>query len=311
VSTAAQPSDKFNRLYGDASVFESFSEFHPISFRRVLPFQSQDAVIDQPDLLAAEEAQLTSPNDRTRADVVDAYARHGLLTHAEAINLRPAIDFYGADFFELMGLAYANAGRFKCALRWYRELIRDFEARPEVRSDEESVYASVGYCLYSLGLFEEAIAWTKACIGPRPIAAAVCEGLIGYEMEPVEGHLRVERAANRVRYTVLAPSTEPAGTVERLTDAMRAIAPFQDVYLHWLVTKGPPAETVVEGYPFKPELGGGTLPRHKMILIFATCSRADVLIESGHVVEARRLLEEAIMVEPDAEIVRDRLAALG
>jgi len=56
----------------------------------------------------------------------------------------------------MMGLVYANAGMFRCALRWYRERIEYLETQqPNLRSDEESVYASVGYCLYSLGLLKK------------------------------------------------------------------------------------------------------------------------------------------------------------
>jgi hypothetical protein len=35
----------------------------------------------------------------------------------------------GADFFDLMGLVYASAGMYICALRWYREFIRELEAQ--------------------------------------------------------------------------------------------------------------------------------------------------------------------------------------
>jgi hypothetical protein len=36
-------SDGFQRLYCDATVFDGFSAFHPISFSRVLPFHPPSA----------------------------------------------------------------------------------------------------------------------------------------------------------------------------------------------------------------------------------------------------------------------------
>src|SRR5712671_4755 len=155
-------SDGFQRLYCDTSVFASFSGFHPISFARVLPFQSQDLLMDDQRLIDAEEAHLADRNDNTRRDVIDAYAKCGLLPEVEADNVKSVIGYFGADFFELMGLVYANAGMFICALRWYREFIAELEGKPRPGLDRESVdgesvYASVGYCLYSLGLFAEAI----------------------------------------------------------------------------------------------------------------------------------------------------------
>jgi hypothetical protein len=47
-----------------------------------------------------------------------------------------------------------------------------------------------------------------------------------------------------------------------------------------------------------------------MNLIFATCGRVDALIEKGYLTEAKRLLEEASMMEPEAGCVRERLRAL-
>ena len=117
-------SDDFKRLYCDAAVFDIFSAFNPISFRRVLPFQYQDEGVDDDLLLHAEDAHLLEQNDDTRRAVVDEYVRCGLLPETDTSNLRDVVDFFDADFFELMGLLYANAGRFRCALRWCRELIR-------------------------------------------------------------------------------------------------------------------------------------------------------------------------------------------
>ena len=36
----------FKRLYCDETLLDSFSAFHPISFKRVLPFQSPDEAVD-------------------------------------------------------------------------------------------------------------------------------------------------------------------------------------------------------------------------------------------------------------------------
>ena len=58
-------SDGFQRLYCDATVFALFSVFHPISFARVLPFQSQDLLVDDYRLIDAEEAHLADRNDHT------------------------------------------------------------------------------------------------------------------------------------------------------------------------------------------------------------------------------------------------------
>src|SRR6267154_1421520 len=217
-------SDGFQRLYCDATVFASFSSLHPISFARVLPFQAQDLLMDDQRLIDAEEAHLADRNDNTRRDVIDAYAKCGLLPEVEADNLRSVIGYFGADFFELMGLVYANAGMFICALRWYRELIQELETQtPNSCSDTESVYASVGYCLYSLGLFEEAISWSKSCIGPRPMADALCRGLIAYELEQDLSAIQtIERCGVRIRYTISAPPpADVAQTVSHLKAAMK------------------------------------------------------------------------------------------
>src|ERR1043166_561270 len=122
-------SDGFQRLYCDATVFETFSSWHPISFSRVLPFQAQDLVADDACLINAETAHLANRNDQTRLDVLAAYRRCDLLPAADADNLKSVIDYFGADFFELMGLVYANAGMFICALRWYREFIVELETK--------------------------------------------------------------------------------------------------------------------------------------------------------------------------------------
>jgi len=307
-------SSGFRRLYCDATAFDSFSAFHPISFKRVLPFQSPDEAVDDRNLIAAEEAHLTERSDATRRNVVDEYFRCGLLQEAEAANLRSVIDCFDTDFFELMGLVYANAGMFRCALRWYRELIKVLETQnPSLRSDEESVYASAGYCLYSLGLFEEAIAWSKSCIGPRQMADTICEALIGYEVQSDGGEiLRIERSGSRTRYTLCAPEAgDVSQRVAQLKTAIHALIPFHEVYIDWVKRESPVAETQPEGYPFKVELGGGSLLRHRMNLIFATCGQADALADKGYVFEARRLLAEAAVLEPNASFVSERLRVLN
>jgi hypothetical protein len=310
---ASSLSGEFSRLYCDPAVFAGFSAFHPISFGRVLPFHSQDLILDDRNLLEAEERHLAEGNTRTRTAVVDALLNCGLLEYAEATHVRTAIDFFDADFFELMGLVYANAGMFKCALRWYRERIQGLETQsPNSRSDEESVYASAGYCLYALGLFEEAIAWSKSCIGPRQVAEVVCEELIAYEVEPCGGIIRsIERSGPRVRYTI--SSNDPAndgGSIPRLKTAMKTFAPFQDVYLDWGNHNLATPELPSDGYPFRVEFDAGSLARHKMNLIFASCWQADALIERGFKAEAKRVLCEAALVEPRAEMIAERLQAL-
>jgi hypothetical protein len=122
-------SSDFKRLYCDATVFDSFSAFHPISFRRVLPFQLQDSIVDDRHLIHAEEGHLAHKTDGTRRQVVDEYLRCGLLQQADAFQLQNTVDFFSSDFFEMMGLVYANAGMFRCALRWYRELIAELETK--------------------------------------------------------------------------------------------------------------------------------------------------------------------------------------
>lgn len=92
---------------------------------------------------------------------------------------------------------------------------------------------------------------------------------------------------------------------------MKAFAPFQDVYIDWISSEASGPEIQPGGYPFKAEYDSGSLIRHKMNLIFATCGEADALFEKGYHLEAKRLLCEAAMLEPRAAIVRERLEALS
>jgi tetratricopeptide (TPR) repeat protein len=305
-------SEDFQRLYCDAAVFEPFSVLHPISFKRVLPFQSTAEVVDDRQLLETEAAHLAGRNDATRRAVVEEYFRCGLLEEMDAANLRSAIDDYDADFFEVMGTAYANAEKFACALRWFREFIRVLESENSLlRSDEAGVYASVGYCLYSLGMFEEAVAWSRSCIGPRQLADTVCQALLNYEAQSAGGGVQsVERLRSRTRYTIRAQATgDVEETVTRLKDAMQAMAPFQEVYIDWVNAESPnPAPC--EGYPFGLDADGGNLVRHRMNLLFSLCGQADALVGRGYQREARRLLYEAAMLEPNASFIQDKLQGI-
>src|SRR5580765_6271749 len=188
-SMSSPMSTAFERLYCDPDLFATFSRFHPISFARVLPFQ--EPVLDDARLLQAEEAHLAEQTDDTRVHVIEAFCGCGLLSAGDAANVKSVIDFFGTDFFELMGMAYSNARSFRCALRWYRECIRELETEGfHSSSDNESIHADVGYCLCSLGLFEEAIAWSKACTGPRLMADTASRALIGYEAQIAGGALQ-------------------------------------------------------------------------------------------------------------------------
>jgi tetratricopeptide (TPR) repeat protein len=309
-------SETFQRVYCDPTVFASFSGFHPISFARVLPFQSQDAFVDDGQLLSAEESHLAERNDYTRRAVVDAFVTGGLLPHSEAENVNSIIDDFDNDFFELMGLVYGNAGMFICALRWYREAVQALETLPPDSCsglNSEDVHASVGYCLYALGLYEESISWSKSCIGPRHISDALCQALIAYEAQIAGGRiLSVEHAATRTRYTANASDTQYAIQITpRLKSALKELSPFQDTYLDWVSHGSPGPTPPPEAYPFRLELDGSGLPRHKLNLIFATCARADLLVEKGSTAEAKRLLTEAAILEPSAAIISDRLLALA
>lgn len=310
-------SDGFQRLYCDATVFETFSAFNPISFKRVLPFQQEDRVVDDPRLIDAEAAHLADKNDNTRRAVVDAYAACGLLSQEDTVNLRPVLDFYDGqyspEFFDLMGLVYANAGMDICALRWYREHIAILETQNcPSRSDEESVYASVGHSLYSLGMFEEAIAWTKSCIGPRAIAFTLGRALVSYEAQKVGGDVfAIERSANRVRYTIKAPDPGNAPQImHQLKDGIKALGLFGETYIDWKASTDRTSLPMEEGYPFRLERDSSCYMRHKMNLLFATAGRADALLADGCDAEARRLLFEAALLEPKADFIQERIAAL-
>jgi len=147
----------------------------------------------------------------------------------DATHLRPVVDYFATDFFELMGDCYLNTGAFVCALRWYREFILNLESQnPNPVPDTENVYASVGYCLYSLGQFAEAIAWTKSCIGPRLSADTECRAFIEHEAQMLGGSLRgIERATNRTRYTVSALNPSQADQLTpQLKQTLSTLAPF-------------------------------------------------------------------------------------
>src|ERR1051326_4935787 len=196
-------SEDFQRLYCDDALFGAFCALHPISFTRVLPFQAEDPIMDNRGLLAAETRHLANPNEVTRLAVAEAFGQCGLLSASDVASLELVIDPFETDFFEFMGLVYANAGMFICALRWYREFIQHLESQvPDAgsRMESDGIHWSVGYCLYSLVLFEEAISWSKSCIGPRQASDLVCRALIGYEAQLAGGTiLAIERVRPRTR----------------------------------------------------------------------------------------------------------------
>jgi hypothetical protein len=182
---------------------------------------------------------------------------------------------------------------------------------PSLYDDRESPYASVGYCLYSLGLFEEAIAWSKSCIGPLAMADAICQALLAYEVPPPGVIWGVERSGFRTRYTISAPvPTDVRETAERLKSAMKETVPFVDFYIDWIKPQPSAPQSTPDGYPFKAELDGGDVIRHKLNLIYATCGQADALLEKGFKVEAKRLLCEVALIEPQADIVWERLQGM-
>jgi hypothetical protein len=299
-------SNEFLRLYGDAGVFENFSKLHPICFHRVLPFQAADAVIDDIRLLAAEAAHLAEPNAATRLAVLEAFRQCGLLSAEEMLHMRSALEDLGADFFEFMGEAYANANLFICALRWYLEWIEVLETQtPNARSDTEDVYASVGYCLYSLGLFNEAITWTKSCVGPGLLADLVGAALTDFQAQLAGGRLlATERAGGRTRYVASTQASEFTNEcTPRLKSALNDLIPFQESYLSWLAADAPVPAMPSEGYPFRVVLSSNPLLRHKMNLLFALAAQATDLAGAGRIAESERLWQEIAMLEPQAERV--------
>jgi hypothetical protein len=309
-------SEAFQRLYCNALPFERISALHPVSFTRVLPFQAHDPVVDNPALLTAEAAHLVNQDNATRLGVVEAFGLCNLLAASDVASLKPVIDSFDADFFEFMGEIYANAGMFICALRWYREFIADLETRrPQIVSDRESVYASVGYCLYSLGLYPEGITWSKSCIGARHTVEMMSRTLIEYEMQSQGGSIwSIEQAANRTRYTVTASDpTQASLLTARLKQSLTAFAPIQETYIDWrnpeATMPNPQSDddslSILNHQFFEP------LARHQMNLIFCLCGHADELTARGYTAEAKRLLLEAALLEPKAEFVRDRLNSIS
>jgi tetratricopeptide (TPR) repeat protein len=307
-------SDDFQRLYCDAAVFEGFSALHPVSFARVLPFQPEDRVVDNPALLAAEAAHLANPNEATRVAVVEAFGRCGLLAKSDVMDVTSVIDFFDAEFFEFIGEVYANTGMFICALRWYREFIAGLETqRLETVLNNEGVYASVGYCLYSLGLYPEAITWSKSCIGPRQTVDTVSRALIDYEAQSLGGSLQyIERAASRTRYTAVGnfDVAQVKQVAPRLKQALDAFRPIQETYVDLVRSEAPEPGIQPEGYPFQAERDASALVRHRMNLIFALCGQADELIERGYRALGKQFLLEANLLEPKAEFIREKLKAL-
>jgi hypothetical protein len=306
---AGNLSEGFRQLYCDPAVFDSFSALHPISFKNVLPFQPQDLRMNDPQVIAAELAYLAAKNDDTKRAVIAAYVRCGLLSEGDAANVESVIDFFDVDFFDLMGTVYTNAGMFICALRWYREYIFVHETRSSKVQTDDDVYASVGYCLYALGLFAESISWTKSCLGPCAIGDAIFRALAGYEIKLPEGAVyAIERTVGRARYTVRYPERTRGGEIaRRLKEAMQIWLPFQETYIDVVGLEKPAAMIQPGDYPFHAERDSSPLVRHKMNLLFATCGQADALAERGLVAEAKQLLYEAAMIEPDADFIKERI----
>ena len=308
-------SEHFQRLYCDAAVFDPFSTLHPVSFRRVLPFQAQDPVLDEGRVLVAETAYVANPNAANLPAVVEAFGLCGLLSEEEVTNLNRVLDSfdgeYDFEFFELMGDVYANAGMFICALRWYRESVAKLESRG-VASDWADVYASVGYCLYALGLYPEAVVWSKSCIGPRQTVDTVSRALINYEAQLQGGCiLGIESVGFRTRYTVstLMPD-QPAQISPRLKLAIDTFAPYREVYIDWVKAEAPKPEIQAEAYPFQAERDATSLTRHRMNLLVAPCGQADALMAQGCTAEAKRLLLEGSLLEPQADFIQERLKTL-
>jgi len=71
-------------------------------------------------------------------------------------------------------------------------------------------------------------------------------------------------------------------------------------YIDWVGLDSPVPQIPPEGYPFRLNVTRADLPRHKMNLLFALCGHADALRESGHAADARQLLFEAALLEPEA-----------
>jgi hypothetical protein len=116
-----------------------------------------------------------------------------------------------------------------------------------------------------------------------------------------------------MRYTVrsrLSP-IDAVRSIGRLKRSMGVIAPFQEIWFDWIVPKPSTPWTENSASPFRAEFDVGSLPRHKTNLIFAACGLVDALMQKGYKLEAKRFLCEAMLLEPNAKIVRERLRALS
>jgi len=121
----------------------SLSGFHPISFARVLHFQSQ--ITDgRWRLIDAEEAHLATEMT-IPARLYRRVRQVWLAARGEADNVKSVIGYFGADFFELMdGLRKRRHVYLRSSV--YRNC-PELEIKPQFMLDTESVYASVGYSL--------------------------------------------------------------------------------------------------------------------------------------------------------------------
>lgn len=314
----AQPlfSPDFTQIYCDDKSFRSFSYLHPINLGGVLPFKKKDRILDEPSVVRAEVDLLENPSNDTRAKVISAYTSENFLDDATAKGLLEFIDFFDTDFYELIGELYSNAGMFRCALRWYHEYIRQTETTENTASDLDAAYASVGYCLYSLGLYSECIAWTKSCMGAWPffdsIAKAVLRTHFGIR-EKVE--VKTERAWNSTLWTVrgrFKPSELERFSVraERIAEFLQTVIPRHRVRVNVEDNYPGPFTSESHGYPFNPHFDGNPSSRHKMNFLISSFSFAEVLVANGQTAEATGLLREALEIEPEAVFVRKKLETL-
>ena len=114
-----------------------------------------------------------------------------------------------------------------------------------------------------------------------------------------------------MRYTISAfDAAFTSQSTPRLKSAMKSMAPFHEVYMDWVTPEWTVPEPSPDGYPFQLEFDATTLTQHRMNLIFATCGRADALIAKGYQEEAKRLLNEAAMMEPQADCLKERIQSL-
>ena len=86
-------------------------------------------------------------------------------------------------------------------------------------------------------------------------------------------------------------------------------APIQETYIDWRNPEATMPDPQIDDNSnhqfFEP------LSRHRMNLIFCLCGQADELATRGYTAEAKRLLLEAALLEPNAEFVCDKLNSIS